>query len=140
MAALGRDHIMKLREERHQLAQEWQEEYSMWAASAKLRKRDLNTLRAEYIHKYNRLLDRKKQPHCDFFLNLSLEVEEELDFEEETPFDLSEYDQYFEWDEAEYMRLLFIAARHYVSRGHWDDAYAYIIRTRPDNVNEHDDK
>ena len=77
----------------------------MWAALAKLRKRDLNTLRAEYIHKYNRLLDCEKQPHCDFFLNLSLEVEEELDFEEETPFDLSEYDQYFEWDEAEYMRL-----------------------------------
>ena len=63
----------------------------------------------------------------------------ELDFEEETPFDLSEYDQYFEWDEAEYMRLRFIAARHYASRGHWDDAYAYILRTHPDNVTEHDD-
>ena len=130
---------MKLREERQRLAQEWLEEYSMQAASAKIRKRDLNTLRAEYIHKYNRLLDGEKQPHCDFFLNLSLEVEEELDFEEETPFDLSEYDQYFEWDEAEYMRLRFIAARHYASRGHWDDAYAYILRTRPDNVAEHDD-
>ena len=139
MAALARDHIMKLREERHRLAQGWLEEYSMWAASAKLHKCDLNTLRAEYIHKYNRLLDCEKQPHCDFFLNLSLEVEEELDFEEETPFDLSEYDQYFEWDEAEYMRLQFIAARHYVSQGHWDDAYAYILRTQPDNIIEHDD-
>ena len=37
------------------------------------------------------------------------------------------------------MRLQFIAARHYVSRGHWDDAYAYILRTRPDNIIEHDD-
>ena len=68
----------------------------MWAASAKLCRHDLNTLRAKYIHKYNRLLACEKQPHCDFFLNLSLEVEKEIDFEEEEPFDLSEYDQYFE--------------------------------------------
>ena len=129
LAALARDHIIKLREERHGLAQGWLEEYSMWAASAKLRGHGLGTLRAEYVHRYNRLLDHKKQPRCDFFLNLSLEAEEELDFKEERPFDLSEYDQYFEWDEAEYMKLQFIAARHYASRGHWDDAYAYVLTT-----------
>ena len=120
---------MKLREEIHGLAQGWLEEYSMWAASAKLHGHGLGTLRAEYVHHYNRLLDREKQPHCDFFLNLSLEAEEELDFEEERPFDLSDYDQYFEWDEAEYMKLRSIAARHYASRGHWDDASAYVLRT-----------
>ena len=123
LAALARDHIVKLREERYGLAQGWLEEYSMQAASAKLHGHGLGTLRAEYIHRYNRLLDRKKQPHCDFFFNLSLEAEGELDFEEEEPFDLSDYDQHFEWDEAEYMKLRFIAARHYASRGHWDDAY-----------------
>ena len=121
------------------LAQERLEEYSMRAASAKLRGHGLGTLRAEYIHRYNRLLDREKQPHCDFFLNLSLEAEDELNFEEEEPFNLSDYDQYFEWDEAEYMRLRFIAARHYASRGHWDDAYAYVLRTRPENMTEHED-
>ena len=129
LAALARDHIVKLREERHWLAQGWLEEYSMHAASAKLREHGLGTLRAEYIHRYNSLLDRKKQPHCDFFLNLSLEAEEELDFEEKEPFDLSDYDQHFEWDEAEYMKLQFIAARHYASRSHWDDAYAYVLKT-----------
>ena len=139
LAALARDHIMKLREERHGLAQGWLEEYSMRAASAKLHGHGLGTLRAEYIYRYNRLLDREKQPHCDFFLNLSLEAEEELDFEEEEPFDLSEYDQHFKWDEAEYMKLRFIAARHYASRGHWDDAYAYVLRTRPENMTEHED-
>ena len=56
-------------------------------------------------------------------------MEDEIDFEEEEPFDLSEYDQYFEWDEAEYMRLRFIAAKHYASWGHWDDAYAYVLRS-----------
>ena len=52
---------------------------------------------------------------------------------------MSEYDQYFEWDGAEYMRLRFIATRHYASRGHWDDAYAYVLRTRPDDIPQHED-
>ena len=65
--------------------------------------------------------------------------EDELDFSEERPADLSQYDQYFEWDEAEYMRLRFTAARHYASRGHWTDAYAYVLRTRPDNIPQHED-
>ena len=71
LATLARDHIVKLREERHGLAQGWLEEYSMKAAAAKLKGHNLNALRAEYIHRYNQLLDREKQPHCDFFLNLS---------------------------------------------------------------------
>ena len=37
------------------------------------------------------------------------------------------------------MKLRFIAARHYASRGHWDDAYAYVLRTRPENITEHED-
>ena len=68
-----------------------------------------------------------------------MDLEEELDFNEEEPFDLSEYNQYFEWDETEYMRLRFIAARHYVSHGHWDDAYAYILRTHPGDIPQHED-
>ena len=72
---------------------------------AKLSELDVGTLRAEYIHRYNRLLDGEKQPHSDFFVNLSPDVGDELDFEEDEPFDLSEYDQYFDWDEAECMRL-----------------------------------
>ena len=85
------------------------------------------------------LLDREKQPHSDFFTHLSIDFEEKLDFNKDEPFDLSEYDQYFEWDETEYMRLRFIAARHYASHGHWDDAYAYILRTRPDDIPQHED-
>ena len=80
LAALARDHIVKLHEERHELAQGWLKEYSMKAAIEKLRGHSLGALRAEYIHRYNRLLDHEKQPHCDFFLNLSLEAEEETRF------------------------------------------------------------
>ena len=139
LAALARDHIMKLREERDRLADEWVEEYAQRAASVKQSAAGIGTLRAEYIHRYNQLLEREKQPHSDFFVNLSEDVEDELDFSEERPADLSQYDQYFEWDEADYMRLRFIAARHYASHGHWTDAYAYVLRTRPDNIPQHED-
>ena len=105
LAALARDHIMKLREERDRLAYEWSEEYAQRASSAKQSAAGLSTLRAEYIHRYDRLLEREKQPHSDFFVNLSEDFEDELDFSEDRPADLSQYDQYFEWDEAEYMRL-----------------------------------
>ena len=105
LATLARDHIMKLREERERMAYDWLEEYAMHASSAKQSGISLSTLRAEYIHRYNRLLDSEKQPHSDFFTHLSIDFEEELDFNEDEPFDLSEYDQYFEWDETEYMRL-----------------------------------
>ena len=121
------------------MAYDWLEEYAMHASSAKQSGIGLSTLRAEYIHRYNRLLDREKQSHSDFFTHLSIDFEEELDFNEDEPVDLSEYDQYFEWDEAEYMRLRFIAARHYASHGHWDDAYAYVLRTRPDDIPQHED-
>ena len=139
LAALARDQIMKLREERDRMAEDWSEEYARRAASAKQSGAGLGTLRAEYTHRYNQLLEHEKQPHSDFFVNLSEDFEDELDFSEDRPADLSQYDQYFEWDEAEYMRLRFTAARHYASRGHWTDAYAYVLRTRSDNIPQHED-
>ena len=139
LAALARDHIMKLREERDRLAYDWSEEYAACASSAKQSGAGLGTLRAEYVHRYNWLLEREKQPHSDFFVNLSEDFEDELDFNEDRPADLSQYDQYFEWDEAEYMKLRFTAARHYASCGHWTDVYVYVLRTRPDNIPQHED-
>ena len=139
LATLARDHIMKLREERERMAHDWLEEYAMHASSAKQSGTKLGTLRAEYVHRYNRLLEHEKQPHSYFFINLSEDFEDELDFNEDRPADLSQYDQYFEWDEAEYMKLRFTAARHYASHGHWTDAYAYVLRTHPDNIPQHED-
>ena len=139
LAALARDHIMKLREERNRMAYDWSEEYATHVSSVKQSGAGLGTLRAENVHRYNRLLEREKQPHSDFFVNLSEDFEDELDFNEDRPADLSQYNQYFEWDEAEYMRLRFTAARHYASHGHWTDAYAYVLRTRQDNIPQHED-
>ena len=67
------------------MAYDWLEEYSMRASSAKLSGIGLGTLRAEYIHRYNWLLDHEKQPHSDFFVNLSPDFEEELYFDEDEP-------------------------------------------------------
>ena len=139
LAALARDHILKLREERDRLAYDWSEEYAERASSAKQSGVGLGTLRAEYVRRYNQLLERERQPHSDFFINLSEDFEDELDFSEERLVNLSQYDQYFEWGEAEYMRLRFAAARHYASCGHWTDTYAYVLRTRSDNIPQHED-
>ena len=83
LAALARDQIMKLREERDRMAYDWSEEYAMRASSAKQSGAGLGTLRAEYVHRYNQLLEREKQPHTDFFVNLSEDFEDELDFSED---------------------------------------------------------
>ena len=32
-----------------------------------------------------------------------------------------------------------MAAMHYASRGHWDDVYAYVLRTRPDDIPHYED-
>ena len=94
LAALARDHIMKLREERDRLAYDWSEEYAEHASSAKQSGAGLGTLRAEYVHRYDQLLEHEKQPHSDFFVNLSEDFEDELDFNEDRPADLSQYNQY----------------------------------------------
>ena len=75
------------------MAYDWSEEYAMRASSAKQSGAGLGTLRAEYVHRYNRLLEREKQPHSDFFVNLTEDFEDELDFNEDRPADLSQYDR-----------------------------------------------
>ena len=50
LAAVARDHIVKLREERQRMAYGWLGEYAEWAFSAKLGGISLGPLRAEYIH------------------------------------------------------------------------------------------
>ena len=87
------------------MADDWSEEYAARVSSAKQSGAGLGTLRAEYVDRYNRLLEHEKQPHSDFFVNLSEDLEDELDFNEDRPADLTQYDQSFKWDEAEYMRL-----------------------------------
>ena len=55
------------------MAYDWSEKYAMHVSSAKQSWARLGTLRAENVHRYNQLLDREKQPHSDFFVNLSVD-------------------------------------------------------------------
>ena len=41
------------------MAHDWLEEYAVHASSTKRSGTELGTLRAEYVHRYNRLLDRE---------------------------------------------------------------------------------
>ena len=108
----------------------------------KKRRRKLATLARDHIMKLREEWERMAHDwdrRVRGAINLSMDFEEELDFNEDERADLSEYSQNFEWNEVEYMRLRFIATRHYASRGHWDDAYAYVLRTRRDNIPQHED-
>ena len=62
------------------MAYDWLEEYAMHASSAKQRGLHLAHLGQSTFIGINWLLDREKQPHSDFFTNLSIDFEEELDF------------------------------------------------------------
>ena len=138
LAALARDHIMKLREERDRLAYEWSEEYAERASSAKQSGVGLSTLRAEYVHRYDWLLEREKQPHSDFFVNLSEDFEDELDLVKIHQLTCLNMINTLNGMKQS-TRLRFTAARHYASRGHWTDAYAYVLRTCPDNIPQHEE-
>ena len=69
------------------------------------------------------------QPYMDLFQNLTVETEQEMDFEDEGMVDLSTYEEGYEWTEERYLRLRFKAIRHIASHVYFNDAYAYLIRT-----------
>ena len=73
----------------------------------------------------------------DLFINLTIETEQEMDFEDEGMADLTAYEEGYEWTEENYLRLRFKAIRHVASQGYFNDVYAYLLRTRPDELHNH---
>ena len=57
-----------------------------------------------------------------------------MDFDDEGMADLTMYQEGYEWTEERYLRLRFKALRHIASHAYFNDAYAYLIRTRPDEI------
>ena len=70
----------------------------------------------------------------DLFLNLTIETEREMDFDDEGMADLTSYEEGYEWTEERYLRLRFKAIRHIASHAYYNDVYAYLMRTRPDEL------
>ena len=70
----------------------------------------------------------------DLVLNLTIETEREMDFDDEGMADLTSYEEGYEWTEERYLRLRFKAIRHIASHSYFNDVYAYLVRTRPDEL------
>ena len=57
-----------------------------------------------------------------------------MNFDDEGVHDLAEYEGGYEWTEERYLRLRFRTLRHIANQAYHNDAYAYLVRTRPDEL------
>ena len=137
LAALAVQQILKLRDERDRLEERLLQEFRERRKSQDLTREEVRFLWEELIKRYLDHVDNTHQPYMDLFQNFTVETEREMDFEDEGMADLSTYEEGYEWTEERYLHLQFKAIRHIASHGYFNDAYAYLIRTRPDELQNH---
>ena len=97
--------------------------------SQDLTREEVRLLREELVKRYLDHVDTAQQPYMDLFANLTIETEQEMDFEDEGMADITSYEEGYEWTEERYLRLQFKAIRHVASHVYFNDAYAYLVRT-----------
>ena len=134
LAALAVQQILRIREERDRLEERLVQEFRERRQSLDLTREEVRLLREELIVRYQDQVDSAQQPYMDLFLNLTIETEREMDFDDEGMADLTTYEEGYEWTEERYLRLRFKAIRHVASHGYYNDVYAYLMRTRPDEL------
>ena len=134
LAALAVQQIAKIREERDRMEERLVQEFRERRQSLDLTREEVRLLREELIARYQEQVDLVHQPYMDLFLNLTIETEREMDFDDEGMADLASYEEGYEWTEERYLRLRFKAIRHIASHAYYNDVYAYIMRTRPDEL------
>ena len=134
LAALAVEQILKIREERDRLEERLIQEFRERRQSLDLTREEVRLLREELIVRYQEQVDSVHQPYMDLFLNLTVETEWEMDFEDEGMADLTSYEEGYEWTEEQYLRLRFKAIRHFASHAYYNDVYAYLLRTQPDEL------
>ena len=134
LAALAVQQILKIREERDRLEERLIEEFRERRQTLDLTREEVCLLREELITRYQDHVDSAHQPYMDLFSNLTIETEREMDFDDEGMADLTSYEEEYEWTEERYLRLRFKAVRHVASHSYFNDIYAYLVRTRPDEL------
>ena len=134
LAALAVQQISKIREERDRMEERLIQEFQERRQSLDLTREEVRLLREELIVRYQEQVDSVHQPYMDLFLNLTIETEREMDFDDEGMADLTSYEEGYEWTEERYLRLRFKAIRHFASHAYYNDVYAYLMRTRPDEL------
>ena len=137
LAALAIQQILRLRAERDGLEERLIQEFRERRQTLDLTREETQLLREELITRYQDFVDTAHQPYMDLFSNLTIETEREMDFEDEGMADLTSYEEDYEWTEERYLRLRFRAIRHIASHGYFNDVYAYLVRTRPDELHDH---
>ena len=134
LAALAVQQILRIREERDRLEERLVQEFRERRQSLDLTREEVRLLREELIVRYQDQVDSAHQPYMDLFLNLTIETEREMDFDDEGMADLTSYEEGYAWTEERYLRLRFKAIRHVASHAYYNDVYAYLMRTRPDEL------
>ena len=129
LAALAVQQIAKIREERDRMEERLVQEFRERRQSLDLTREEVRLLWEELIARYQEQVDLVHQPYMDLFLNLTIETEREMDFDDEGMADLALYEEGYEWTEERYLRLRFKAIRHIASHAYYNDVYAYIMRT-----------
>ena len=99
LAALAVQQILKIREERDRLEERLIQEFRERRQSLDLTREEVRLLREELITKYQDHVDSAHQPYMDLFLNLTIETEREMDFDDEGMADLTSYEEGYEWTE-----------------------------------------
>ena len=131
LAALAVQQILRLREQRDRLEEQLLQEFRERRDRQDLTRDEIKLMREEMVRRHSDNINQAQQPYVDLFLNLSIETEQEMDFDDEGVVDLTAYDEEYEWTEERYLRLRFKALRHVASQGYHNDAYSYLVRTRP---------
>ena len=134
LAALAVQQILKIREERDRLEEQLVQEFRERRQTLDLTREEVQLLREELVTRYQDYVDTAHQPYMDLFSNLTIETEREMDFDDEGMADLTSYEKEYEWTEERYLRLRFKAIRHIASHSYFNDIYAYLVRTRPDEL------
>ena len=134
LATLAVQQILKIRGERDRLEERLVQEFRARRETLDLTREEVQLLREELVTRYQDFVDTAHQPYMDLFSNLTLETEREMDFEDEGMADLTSYEGGYEWTEERYLRLRFKAIRHIASHSYFNDVYAYLVRTWPDEL------
>ena len=94
----------------------------------------LREVRDVFVRRYTDVIHRISQAVQDFYLNQEIDYEDELDFPPDDPVDLTKYPEGYIWTEGEYLRLRFAALRHESTWVHMNEAYTYMLRSRPSTM------
>ena len=114
--------------------------YEMKAQDEYVSRAVLREVRETFVWRYLDVMDRISQAVQDFYLNQEMDYEDELDFPPDDPVNLEWYQEGYPWMEGEYLRLRFAAMRHESTWLHMNEAYTYMLRTRPSTMADRYDR